>query len=78
MNLSEASRAVTQASFDCKSMNTERQWATLEVNWLESPQPLIAIHYGAIHSNGQRECKIATRHYYIQNNEVKYYIQGHP
>lgn len=78
MNLVEAAAAVTQATQDCKMMNTERQWANLEVDWSIKPSPRVCIHYGTIHSNGQRETAIATRHYYIQNDKITYYVQGHP
>lgn len=79
MNLSEALRCVHKAADDCKEISTDRQWARLEVNWTDTVQPLVCIHYGTIHANGFRETEIATRHYYIDcKGEVTFYVQGHP
>lgn len=78
MNLLEATHCVHQAAEDVKVMSTDRQWARLEVNWTDTVQPRICIHYGTIHTNGMREQAIATRHYYYQNGKVQHYIQGHP
>lgn len=78
MNLNEALKCVHQAADDCEILNKDNQWATLEVNWIDRPQPVICVHYGAIHSNGQRETAIGTRHYYVQDGKVISYAQGHP
>jgi hypothetical protein len=79
MNLSEAVRAVHKAADDCIALSSDRQWVRMEVNWTDTIQPKICIHYGAIHSNGMREIAIGTRHYYIdEKGEPTFYIQGHP
>lgn len=79
MNLLQALKAVHQAADDCEILNSDRQWATMEVNWIDKPSPVICVHYGTIHSNGQRESAIGTRHYYVaENGTATYYIQGHP
>lgn len=79
MNLQDATKAVHKAADDILILSTDRQWARLEVNWTDTTQPMICVHYGTIHSNGMREQAIGTRHYYIDGKgEVTYYIQGHP
>ena len=78
MNLLQILKAVHQAANDCEILNKDNQWATMEVNWLDTAQPKVLVHYGTIHSNGQREVAIATRHYYVRDDKVDYYIQGHP
>lgn len=53
--------AIQMALTDLEGMRTEKQWARLTV----TPH-MVAIYYGAIHSNGFEECAIGSLSYFPQ------------
>lgn len=60
---------IAEAINDCNKMNTDRQWARLEILPFKN-ETICRLEYGAIHSNGQRERAIGTWNYSMRDGTV--------
>jgi hypothetical protein len=69
----EVSKILDVVIKDCYSMNTDRQWAVINMRNSD-----IMLDFGVIHSNGMYEQAIGTRMYYIDSNDViKFTLHTH-
>lgn len=60
---------IAEAIKDCDKMNTDRQWAELEIIPFKG-YSACRVRYGTIHSNGMRETAIGTYDYSMRDGKV--------
>ena len=55
-------------------LEKQNYWTML----IMEPDHTIKVEYGAVHTNGERERAIATRHYYMVDGRVAFWTAIHP